>query len=546
MTRTKQISWRSMIVLYLIALAVYGGMAALQSAPGYMDADYYFAGGLQIARGEGLWEPFLWNYLDDPSGLPHPSYAYWMPLASWAAAFGMLLTGSLTFDASQIGMILLAAGVPPLTALLTSKLSRRPRDALLAGGLALFSGFYLPYLTTTDTFGLYMLLGALFLLVVSSENLKAQQGLQRYFRPAGLGVIAGLMHLARADGLIWLATGVLVGFFTAVEWKFKGVKRNVVRSIMEWISVCLAGYLLVMGPWMVRNLAVLGSPLAPGGSKAIWITQYDELYIYPSSQLTFQHWLLPGIGSILASIWKALLQNLQTVIAVQGQIFLAPLIFLGAWSLRRDPRVRTGLIAWVLTLLAMTFVFPYQGARGGLFHSGSAIQPLFWALAPVGLQILVSWASRIRAWQVAQALSVFQIGIIGLAVFLTSVLVTGRVIGSNFRDPQWNHSLEIYQVLGAALDHLGAGTKEITMVNNSPGFFIATGRSAISVPYGSIDVTLQVAQRYHACYLLLEPNHPSGLDSLYQTPESLPGLTYIQSIDQTHFFRFDTCSRASE
>ena len=538
-----QTSWRLILILYLISLVLYGGLAALQDAPGYMDADYYYAGGMQIAKGEGQWEPFLWNYLDDPHGIPHPSFAYWMPLAAWIAAQGMILAGSLSFTAAQSGMVLLAAGIPPLTAILALKLTDRPRDALLAGSLALFPGFYFPYLTTTDTFGIYMLLGTFFLLIVGE---KLGPGKWELAQPAGLGIIAGLMHMARADGLIWLAVGVLTGLFNSAKWRTSGEQRVTFRSLVAWVFACLAGYLLVMGPWMARNLAVFGTFLAPGGARALWITHYDELYSYPASLLSFQHWLQAGPGAILAALWQALIQNFQTLVAVQGQIFLVPLIILGVWNLRRDPRVKTGLIAWMLTLIAMTFVFPYQGARGGLFHSGSAVQPLFWAIAPVGLRSLVNWGVRIRGWNSAQALPVFQIGVVGLAIFLTAFLVAGRVIGTNIQDSQWNHSLQSYDELGSALQTAGAQSGDIVMVNNAPGFFIATGHPALSVPYGSIEVTLQVAQRYHACFLLLEPNHPAGIDSLYREPGIFSGMIYLKTVNQTHLFRFDSCSRIPE
>ena len=73
---------RAYVILFLLGLFLAVGVASLQDLPGYMDSDYYFAGGLQLLQGNGFTEPFLWNYLDDPVGIPHPSHAYWFPLAS--------------------------------------------------------------------------------------------------------------------------------------------------------------------------------------------------------------------------------------------------------------------------------------------------------------------------------------------------------------------------------------------------------------------------------------------------------------------------------
>ena len=108
--------FRDYIILFFIGLAIPLLIAQFQSLPGYMDADYYFGGGVQLVRGKGFTEPYLWNYLDNPQGLPHPSHAYWMPLASIVAAAGMGLTGQATYASARLGFILLAALVPLLTA----------------------------------------------------------------------------------------------------------------------------------------------------------------------------------------------------------------------------------------------------------------------------------------------------------------------------------------------------------------------------------------------------------------------------------------------
>ena len=68
-------------LIFLAGLAVNSAAALSATQPGYMDAYYYFGGALQLARGHGFVEPYLWNYLDPVLRLPHPSHLYWMPLA---------------------------------------------------------------------------------------------------------------------------------------------------------------------------------------------------------------------------------------------------------------------------------------------------------------------------------------------------------------------------------------------------------------------------------------------------------------------------------
>jgi hypothetical protein len=190
------------LLLALLGLGIIALVAFFQSAPGYMDADYYFAGGVQLAGGRGFTEPYLWNYLDNPAGLPHPSFSYWMPLTSLLAAAGGALFGPGSWSAARIGFLVVAVALPPLTAWLAWSITARRDLALTSGILAVFSAFYLPFLTVTDTFGLYMLFGGLFFLVLYRKP--------TLWTALFLGVLAGLMHLSRADGMLWLVLALLL------------------------------------------------------------------------------------------------------------------------------------------------------------------------------------------------------------------------------------------------------------------------------------------------------------------------------------------------
>ena len=167
-------------------------------------------------------ESFLWNYLDDPPGLPHPAYAYWMPMAALLAALGMKLSGIAHFTTARLGFLVTASFIPPFTAYVAHTIHPERWAAVLAGILACFPVFYLRFLPTTDTFGIYMLLGGGFYLIVSRWEARLGRNSKELLRHSGrlappwlvfttlLGIVAGLMHLTRADGLMWLFTALLV------------------------------------------------------------------------------------------------------------------------------------------------------------------------------------------------------------------------------------------------------------------------------------------------------------------------------------------------
>jgi len=520
--------------LFLAAILVGCGAAWLEKAPGYMDAEYYYAGGVRLVQGSGFTEPFLWNYLDDPTGIPHPSHTYWMPLASLAAAAGMALSGQVNFYGARILFIFLAGLIAPFTAYFAFRFSKKKHFALLAGALAIFSGYYLPFITDTETFSLYFVLGSLFMLV-SFADWRWSSGKLAILRPLIMGLIAGGMHLTRADGILWLAAAAVL-----VAWDFSRQGKNRVglplhRRIMDSggkILALLLGYGLIMGAWYARNIYLFGGLFSPGGAKTLWLTNYDQTFIYPASQLTWHGWAALGLGQHLTIWWDSLVWNLENALAVQGELFLFLLILPGLWMLRKERIVRFAVLMWVLSLGIMTFVFPFAGSRGSFLHSASAVQPVVWAAVPFGLEAFVNLGVRLRRWNAIKSWPIFAAGVIGVCVLFTAALFWSRVVGSNLSEPLWSQSDRQYQAVARALQDYGAGPKNRVLVNNPPGYYLASGSEALVIPDGNLSTLLSVAKRYHAEYLVLEPNHVAGLDPLYQHPGNLPGLVYLERIGE--------------
>lgn len=507
-------NWRTNLLLALLGLGLASAIAQFQRFPGYLDSDYYFGGGIQLAEGRGFTEPYLWNYLDDPQGLPHPSHGYWMPLSSIIAALGMWSTGQTTFQAGRLGFLLLAALVPVATAALAFRFSQRRDLSLISGLLAVFSIYYAPFLAVPDNYGLYLVLGGLYFLTLGSRRTYS------YFI---LGLLAGLLTLARSDGLLWLGLTLLL-----IVWRFLSDKWAGAASIN--LLLALAGFLLIMGPWFWRNYSIYGTLLAPGGGHLLWLKTYDETFIYPANQLTMQSWLAQGWDKIISARLAALRWNLLNAFAAQGGVFLFPFILIALWQYRKDERVCLGALAWLGLLLVMTLIFPYAGSRGGFFHAGAALQPLWWTLAPLGLETVVA-AARKRNMFTPAAFKVFQAALVVIAILMTAVIISIRVL------PGWGEGEQNYPRAEAFLQQNGIQSGDVVMVRNPPGYYLLTGRSAIVVPYGDEASMLDVAARYHAKYLIVEAAGAAGpIKSVYDNTQS-QHLRFMDELDGIRIFR---------
>jgi hypothetical protein len=522
---------RDLVILFALGLTLALGVSLVQRVPGYTDAEYYYSGGVRLYEGKGFTEMILWNYLDDPEGLPHPSHAYWMPLPSIVAAAGMFLLQNPSFFAGRLFFFLLSAIIPPLTALLSQQLGQNKRGAFLAGLLALFSGFYLNFSTLTEGFSLVMVFGADFFLVAFGKPNGKKQNPVWFLIP---GAIAGLMHLTRADGFLWLVAGL-----AALTWALRSERKLSVGKMIAAATCLFVGYLAVMGPWFMRNLSVVGSMMPPGGSRGFWLSEYNEIFSYPAEKLSLEAWIASGWQTIINDRLGALWSNLKTAFAVQGAIFLFPLMLAGLWKLRQERRVVLGAGLWLVILGVMSFVFPYAGARGGFLHSGAALQPLLWASVPFGLDDFVAWGSRLRSnWDKHIAGRVFGVGVVLLSVLLSSVLFSSRVVGGSIQHPVWEATWERQFLYEAGLVYQGAGAADVVMINNPAGLYAATRRAAIVTPNGGPETAVAVAQRYGASFLILEVDHVDGLEELYESPRDVNGLRFVAEIQDAYLFEF--------
>jgi hypothetical protein len=56
----------------------------------------------------------------------------------------------------------------------------------------------------------------------------------------------------------------------------------------------------------------------------------------------------------------------------------------------------------------------------------------------------------------------------------------------------------------------------VVMVGDPPAFWYHTRRMAVVVPNGNVRTLLMVCDRYDVEYVVLETNHPAGLEALYK------------------------------
>jgi hypothetical protein len=344
-----------------------------------------------------------------------------------------------------------------------------------------------------------------------------------------LGLLAGLLNLARGDGLLWLPLTLFA--VTVLAFRQKTTSSFRIRILHSaWNGfLALLGYMLVMGVWFGRNLAVFGAAMPPGSGHVLWMTSYNQIFSFTPELFTFQSWIASGLQEAFIARASAVWQNLETAFFAEGMIFLFPLIIAGVWKERHSFRVQLGVLGWSGMLLSESLLFPFASVSGGFFHAGTAFQPLWFALAPLGLDALLTQISRNNK-KLAQLTRIFPAILLVIMILFSVMLVKIRVVDSG-----WNEGEYLYQKADQFLPAQSIQPGAIVMVRNPPAYFVMTGRPAIVVPDGDVQALLAASRKYDASYVILEQiGSSSPLYDLYEHPEAYPEFKPLGVIGDNH------------
>lgn len=518
------------ILLFIIALLFFSLLSLAQKVPGYMDAEYYYGQGARMVEYQDLQEIFIWNFLNDPKDIPTPGFGFWLPLTSMLAALGIILFRTTDFLAARSIFILFAAFIPVIAALLSQKLVKTRWAGWLAGGLAIISGFYLPYFTITDTFIPYMFLGGLFFLIFSiieRIEINKQLTLVLIFL---IGIISGLMALTRSDGQLWLMAGIL-----GVVLVFRNRNINWQRKVIAFIPL-VVGYGVIMIPWYLHNYSLYRSIFPTGNGLMLWMKNYEDLFVYPSTVLSFSSWIKSGLKQILFDRFIALGMNVKTLIAAGGMIFLGPIMVIGICKYRRSNLVRLGLFIIVGILLIMTILFPYAGSRGGFFHSLSSLQILLWSLVPVGFESIIEWGVRKRNWKTRRAWGMFGSAILIACGALSGFIFADKLTNGVENGIPWNLTQKTFIAIEQKIQPIAERMDTPILINDPPGYTLATGRPAIMIPSGGLDSIMDVSRQFEAKFLAVNYERTDILTLINANDEISSSFHLVFEVDGTQIY----------
>jgi 4-amino-4-deoxy-L-arabinose transferase-like glycosyltransferase len=383
---------RDLLWLTAVALVLRLVAAWLVEFPPYTDPAYYLVVAQQLAHGQGFTTPVLWSFLEvggqlpaDPT-LPVAAFGHWMPMTSLVAAAGIwAFEGVLgTWRAAQLPFVLLSTALVPFTYLVSRELYPSRSVAVAASVLALLAGPFLVYYPQVNNIALFGALGA-GALWCAMRAVRTERAERAGWWLVGSGALAGAATLTRVDGLLLLVP-LVVGWWLARQRVAGGWLP------VAWLVAAAGAFVLVLAPWLVRNLSEFGAAFPSAGGHTLWITSYNQQFSIsadPSPGSYLEWGAVNIIGSKLAA-WGELLGRVAVLL---GGLFILTFAW-GLWVERRRRELAPFLAYFAAVFVAMGLVFTFHAPKGAFYHSAGAWLPFAIPLAVASLPGLASALGR--------------------------------------------------------------------------------------------------------------------------------------------------------
>ena len=492
---------RDLAVLFALALVTRFAASLLVSYPPYTDPAYYQLVAERLASGHGFSVPVLWSFLEVGGRLPaNPmlpvaSNGHWMPLTSIVSAGSIALFGGLlgTWRAAELPMIVIGSALIPFTYLIAAQLGASRFNAWVAALLMLTAGPMLVLAPLPDAFAVFGAAGAAAIWLSMRAVTAPRPG--PLLIAAGLAV--GVATLARVDGLL-LAVAPATAWATRRDWA--GLPR------LSWGVASVAAALLVLGPWLARDMVTFGSPFPSAGGHTLWITSYNEQFSI-SHDPSLGDYLAWGPVNIIGSKVGAWVELVGRTAVLLGGIFIVPFAY-GLWRDRR-PELRPFRAYFVVMFIVMGAVFTFHAPKGAFYHSSLAWLPFAAALAAMNVAPVATAAGR--AWPFLRRAATHRfLSVAGLAGAVALSLTGSAVLIG-----QWSTTHARLQVAADFVSATGGGD-DVAMAYDPSAFHALTGRPGVAPPFDLYPVIGNVVDAYGVRWVVVtlqqgETQDPLGL-----------------------------------
>lgn len=482
------------LIVFVSALVImFPAWRAIEGVP-TNDAAWYVQMGRTLAAGEGLTDKSLWHFLNRRDAIVGPGADFWLPLQPTLISLAYRLAPQDYRTACVPALLLIAAWAASI-AYFALRQGFRPAVAGIAP-------FYMVVHPWVFGFALDPLAVAAFCVFAwAAVNQWAEAETHRQALVAG--ACLGLAGLSRNDSSVLFGAMCLITLASA--------RRRLLPALV-------IGFLVVMSPYLVRNVLVFGKPM-PAGGKAMWFHEYGDRYSWsrePGPEMLFKD----GVQGFFQQKLEAYAEGARLTRELAPWSHWA-LVLLGVivLALRRD-RLATvtarACAAWLIAALVLPLL---NGVRGhqhsSLIFGRIAVVPLIALLAGEGVAGVVDRVlpKRQRLLGLVLIVGVLQQLQDGLSIRV-DLMVQARRAGY------------AYRAIGRTLRADGA---KVVMTTSPWEIQLETGLPTVMVPDDPADVQKMVAERFGVTHVVL--GWPFS-KQVCPRSEPMPGYAWLRLVDK--------------
>jgi hypothetical protein len=544
----------TLLVIVLLAIGLGVRWLYLEAVvfPPLDDPAFYLTSAENLVSGRGLVVDVLWSYQTRFPTVTHPSHEHWMPLTTGLIAAALALQRAVPtlpealesmLRAGQLPGLLLGSLLVPLTYILGRRAlpgGEGNRWTALGAGLLVAANATLGYQAgSADSTAPF----ALFAAWALAAGIRRPGDEGSYM---GVGLLIALAYLTRADGILLLVAIPLAWWLLPVparpavelpdrpaarlawdlwpreEGSEKAWQRVVGPSLANVLDLVVA-FVLLVGPWLVRNYLAFGTPLPGSVLSQAWLGDYVDSFNYQAP---------PTWETLLAGGWPAILAQRGQAMVHNSGVFLTStfpwglLALPGLWLLRREWAFYPPLVYGVLLFLVATLLFPASSVSGTLYHSLGAVVPFLALAAMYAVQQGARRLGRNRnlAPPLLAAVTAGLLVLAGAQVVRTLPAVTARHEAEK----------EQFQTAASWLDqHAAPG--DVIMTTQPYTLNYASGHPCIILPGNETpEAAWEAAQRYKARFLIVTQSFGQYPQILHDQPD--PRFRLVEATETTEFY----------
>lgn len=485
-----------LLALLLAGVSLYE-LALIQDMQFIGHADYADNGVVarNLLAGRGFTVDYVTQFYNPDLPLSHPQETWPLLQPVLIAPFFKLL-GESAFAAKVPNLLLQGALALVLYAIGSNLFDRRV--GLLAVALTILNRFIFRLVIFPTSDLVFTLLALVMLAQLARAHEREATGRPALGSYAWTGVWAGLLMLAKVNGVLFLGAGLLVD----LVWRWRGRRwRGCWKS---WLALGLPAAVL-FAPWVVRNWVLFGAPIHSTEQFDAWILKYkewEEIYRLYYDDLPNRSWLLrygwdavsQAIGTEFRRWWQYFAVEDGSLLTLLG----SALALGGALTLRGKAAKLLAPAGLALAILG-TFICTYWHVEERYFVP---FIPWLALLAARGLW----WIHDALAYRRDDAGAWRPSGFGWLGIVLVVMLCVPllapfpREVAAKIEsDAAKRQELRAYDWLAA-----NTAPDAVVMTRVPWQLTFYSGRRSVMIPLGGVEEVQRIVEKYGVDYLLME------------------------------------------